>query len=228
MSSSHSKSKAANAESVMKTKKAPAARRTAAAPLRTLEMRAKKEDKEAAVKAGRVAGDDEEQLAAISSSQYTQKTPSMMMHTLAQIDSEPKSKLTLDEKMTELKSLTSLTGESIINIKIPNWAYELGGLIYAIGFDEAISHFKTALAKSTRTKDIIFNTPVFYEQRLNEKYTIYNQTRELELQKGIYPCRNPRCKSINTTHTSKQVRSADEGMTDFVICQDCDFKFTVG
>lgn len=210
-----------------KPKRAPAARRVVA-PLRTMEMRAKKEDKEAAVKMGRMAQDDQEQLETISSSTYTPKTPSMMMHALAKIISEPKSELTLDEKMNELKSLVSLTGESIINVKIPNWTYELGGLIYSIGFDNAINYFKTALLKSTRTKDIIFTTPVFAEQRLNEKYTIYNQTRELELQKGIYKCTKSSCRSMNTTHTSKQVRSADEGMTDFVICQDCGHKFTVG
>jgi DNA-directed RNA polymerase subunit M/transcription elongation factor TFIIS len=42
--------------------------------------------------------------------------------------------------------------------------------------------------------------------------------------KGLNKC--PRCKSWYTTCTgSAQLRSADEPMTSFILCEDCDFRF---
>lgn len=52
-----------------------------------------------------------------------------------------------------------------------------------------------------------------------------NKTKQMEaagmqVHKGTFQCKV--CKSWNTTYTQKQTRSADEPMTTFVLCVDCD------
>jgi DNA-directed RNA polymerase subunit M/transcription elongation factor TFIIS len=40
---------------------------------------------------------------------------------------------------------------------------------------------------------------------------------------GLFTC--PRCKSKNTEHTSLQTRRADEGLTNFIFCWDCQHRW---
>jgi len=44
-----------------------------------------------------------------------------------------------------------------------------------------------------------------------------------EKKKGVNRCK--RCGSWYTTYTTAQTRSADEGCTIFVFCEDCDFRY---
>jgi len=57
------------------------------------------------------------------------------------------------------------------------------------------------------------------------------QTRRADVQaqqrarKGMFRCRDPRCRSWETDYCQLQSRSADEGMTTFVTCLACGSRF---
>ena len=46
------------------------------------------------------------------------------------------------------------------------------------------------------------------------------QNRDFVDSRGLFKC--PKCKSNATTYTSVQTRSADEPMTNFITCLNCD------
>jgi DNA-directed RNA polymerase subunit M/transcription elongation factor TFIIS len=72
-----------------------------------------------------------------------------------------------------------------------------------------------------------WDSQAYYEYQDNEKRTILNITRPLEVEEGIYTC--PRCKGNKTHHYSRQVRSADEPATTFITCanRECQHRWKI-
>jgi transcription elongation factor S-II len=59
-----------------------------------------------------------------------------------------------------------------------------------------------------------------YQRNLKKEFIIERQKYELEHQIGMYTC--GKCKCKHTTYFSLQTRSADEPMTHFITCMNCD------
>ncbi len=75
-------------------------------------------------------------------------------------------------------------------------------------------------------KDNITNLKDITRKDLNDKWDKLNKNRLDNIttkKKGAHKC--PKCKSWFTSHTESQTRSADESMSVFVTCLDCDFRF---
>jgi transcription elongation factor S-II len=58
------------------------------------------------------------------------------------------------------------------------------------------------------------------EVRIHEEMRKEYLTKEMKNQEGFFTCN--RCKSKKTTYYQLQTRSADEPMTTFVSCLNCD------
>lgn len=57
---------------------------------------------------------------------------------------------------------------------------------------------------------------------------INRQLDGLKIEKSDYKCRNKRCGSMQTYYWLEQTRSADEGMTTFVVCSVCNTRSKIG
>lgn len=97
--------------------------------------------------------------------------------------------------------------------------YSMVGIIEKIGFE--------AWCKEVENGIMNWESQAFYEYQDNEKRTILNITRPLEVEEGIYSC--PRCKGNKTHHYSRQVRSADEPATTFITCanRECQHRWKI-
>ena len=51
-------------------------------------------------------------------------------------------------------------------------------------------------------------------------YITHNNLQEEDIADGLFQC--SKCKSKKTTYYSLQTRSADEPMTNFITCTNCD------
>lgn len=73
-----------------------------------------------------------------------------------------------------------------------------------------------------------WNSSLFGEYDNNERRTILNITRPLEVQEGIFTC--PKCNGKKTHHYSRQIRSADEPATTFITCAEkfCQYRWKIG
>lgn len=54
-------------------------------------------------------------------------------------------------------------------------------------------------------------------------FSLDQDRKEAEVEEGLYPCR--KCKTMKTHSFQRQLRSADEGMTTFVVCKACDLTY---
>ena len=65
----------------------------------------------------------------------------------------------------------------------------------------------------------------FWKHPLDKYYLKYVKSFKNDIPDGLYSCR--KCKSFKTKHVEIQTRSADEPMTCYVFCMNCDnsFKF---
>ena len=86
------------------------------------------------------------------------------------------------------------------------------------------------LEKKLKTKDVVEMNPEelwssgpraeAVERKIHKELRKEYMTRELKNQEGFFTCN--RCRSKKTTYYQLQTRSADEPMTTFVSCLNCD------
>jgi len=131
-------------------------------------------------------------------------------------------KLLIDDKKASNieKQILNFTIDYVKEHNIPNsWECTLFCHVYKQKFisileiiqnnDEYLSKLKS---KQISTKELI-NTQL-------HDYISHNNIQEEEVADGLFQC--GKCKSKKTTYYSLQTRSADEPMTNFITCTNCE------
>lgn len=129
----------------------------------------------------------------------------------------------LNQKQVEKLLKLKFNKEQLFSLKNKNFILEAIGLINEIGFDQALEFFKSQRSEK-EILSIIKNFPTFNESkhRMFIETTQYLVTTKV---KSYITCL--RCKQNDVSTISKQVRRADEGLTDFHTCLSCGYKWTV-
>lgn len=73
-----------------------------------------------------------------------------------------------------------------------------------------------------------FDTSAFDTFKEAAMADIRARTEGVKIEKCDLPCKNPRCRSDKCYFDLAQTRSADEGMTAFVICTKCHARYKLG
>ena len=77
-------------------------------------------------------------------------------------------------------------------------------------------------------KECRVGTDSYYYRKLE---VVESSTDEPLIRSGVFPCRDPKCRSFKTKETiirTEQRRSGDEGMTVIIACRVCHEEYTVG
>lgn len=150
---------------------------------------------------------------------------------VAKLPTEAVKDIALDERLAylarlapggnvkDLEGLVYPNGEKLLNTTTPAWMVEVAGLIRALGWGPALSYLQKGVKAGVRPFDLFTGSTLFETQQNVFRARVINLTRKIEVQKGLYTC--AKCGSKNTTFVPRQLRSADEGMTDVVTCQAC-------
>jgi DNA-directed RNA polymerase subunit M/transcription elongation factor TFIIS len=131
--------------------------------------------------------------------------------------------VTLNAKQVEKLLKLKFNREQLFSLKNKSFILEAIGLMNEIGFEESLNFFKSQKSEK-EVSSIIKNFPTFNEakHRMFIETTQYLVTTKV---KSYITCL--RCKQNDVSTISKQVRRADEGLTDFHTCQSCGYKWTV-
>lgn len=87
----------------------------------------------------------------------------------------------------------------------------------------------TDIASLTKTPEKLDFTNLIEQINQRQDQEIFQNKHGPEFEKekkkheGVFTC--GRCKSKNTTYTQAQTRSADEGITTMVTCENCNYRF---
>lgn len=95
---------------------------------------------------------------------------------------------------------------------------------FDIGFNYLNSEWEKIYNGDYR-RTIIFQSPVLTSAENKFKVDIMIYNTKVVPEKGIYTCKNPKCKSDQTISVEKQIRSADEPADIFVTCVKCGYHF---
>jgi len=102
--------------------------------------------------------------------------------------------------------------------------YEVIGMIVKNGFDKTLEYLKS---KPWVSRDqIILMNPNLENARLKIIRDAEIFRNKKLVMSGVFKCK--RCGSENTSYVQKQTRSADEGMTTFITCEDCNNHWVQG
>lgn len=131
-------------------------------------------------------------------------------------------KYTSDAKNIELKIYKSGKDRYIDNVYQLLGLYEESQLLKDINQDIDIYKNDMIDRYIEEVSTSIFHTDIFKNVRLK---TIKEQEIQNNIQESEFPCKKPKCRSRNTYSIQSQTRGGDEGMTTFVICKDCGYRY---
>lgn len=90
-------------------------------------------------------------------------------------------------------------------------------------YKEAFVDYNKEIGKLPREICSVAFYEKFWKKPLDNYYLKYVKNFQEELPEGLYSCK--KCKSNKTKHVEIQTRSADEPMTCYVFCMNCDNSF---
>ena len=130
--------------------------------------------------------------------------------------------LTVDGRKLEKKNIEKVLklkfgSETMFNLKDREFILEAYEIFSVLGFDEAYDYLRNSQNESSREL-IIRNSRLFDGSRKRNFLEITKDLREVKVESHTQ-CR--KCKGFHVNTVSKQVRSLDEGQTDFHSCTDC-------
>jgi DNA-directed RNA polymerase subunit M/transcription elongation factor TFIIS len=98
-------------------------------------------------------------------------------------------------------------------------------LVYEIGFSLKNGSSLKSCADLLRSGKIGLNHPHFEEISKRIEEMDHFMDKPFEVVEGVNSC--GKCSSTRTLSYSRQTRSGDEGMTVYVFCVDCKFRYTM-
>ena len=125
-----------------------------------------------------------------------------------------------NEQLEQLLSLKYPNGKSIITLRDREVMYEVICLIKEVDDFELI---KNEMTNVKNRDDIIFGNREMFVSRYRAGLEVEMMRNQIEVEEGGYTC--PKCKGNRTISTMSQTRSADEPMTTFIVCTDCQNKW---
>lgn len=142
-----------------------------------------------------------------------------------ELDTKPNRK-SVESRIEGVIALKYPSGELLSSVKNPIWLYEMGAMFRELGYDISMAYLEAAVRESVKPYDLFTGSPLFSEEQVKFRVRIRNLTRTVVINKGAHRC--PRCKSQDTLSTFIQVRSGDEGATEYVTCIHCEIRWTAG
>jgi DNA-directed RNA polymerase subunit M/transcription elongation factor TFIIS len=129
--------------------------------------------------------------------------------------------LVTNENIRTLTALKYPNGSPIFNLTDRGNLYAGIVIVMQNGLTKAIEFFNSVSEPS----DLSFKSPQMI--KAHEKYLLDIRTlkakSEVQIAEGIFEC--PRCHNKRINYTEKQIRSADEPTTIFLLCTQCGFSW---
>jgi DNA-directed RNA polymerase subunit M/transcription elongation factor TFIIS len=125
-----------------------------------------------------------------------------------------------NQQMEQLLSLKYPNGRNIITLRDREVMYEVICLLKEVDDFDLI---KNELTNVKNRDDIIFGNREMFVPRYRAGLEVEMMRNQIEVEEGGYTC--PKCKGNRTISTMSQTRSADEPMTTFIVCTDCQTKW---
>jgi len=119
-------------------------------------------------------------------------------------------------QIDQLLSLKYKDGRSIISLRDREVIFEIVSLLKEVNDFNLI---KMELENINNRDDIIFGNRAMFVPRYRAALEVEMMRNQIEVEEGGYTC--PKCKGNRTISTMSQTRSADEPMTTFIVCTDC-------
>ena len=127
----------------------------------------------------------------------------------------------LNKKQVESLLKLKLGKEQMITLRDRDFILEVSGMINRFGFDTTLIYLKNSNKVQNREM-IIKSSPAFQGARRRQFLEITKDLREKKIT-SYMKC--PKCGQNTVSSISQQVRSGDEGMTDFHECWSCGFNW---
>ncbi len=148
---------------------------------------------------------------------------------LSSLTNSEGSKLLSPNQVNDLMSLQFSDGELMLTLEDRYFVYEVVNMVNSLGYEPTYNFLSVdwiavfGPVYDIRDKIILVN-PLLEQAKMKQLMDLEVLTGQIEVSKGAVDCR--RCGSEETISVSKQVRSADEGMTIKVTCLQCRYKWT--
>ena len=132
----------------------------------------------------------------------------------------------------DLRLITStINGKNISDIQLDkNNAHIFHDFLYILSGSFSILKKQIIISILNKKKeykdlrDFYLNFACFLEAKRRKMLTIEDNLIEKEVESGLFTCN--KCKKSKTTYYQLQTRSADEPMTTFVTCLNCNIRWT--
>jgi DNA-directed RNA polymerase subunit M/transcription elongation factor TFIIS len=135
-----------------------------------------------------------------------------------------------NEQIKNLLTVRNYNNVPVLNLETNenneiSFIFETIGMIKEYGYDKALQFVKNNIDKVSEKS--ILSSFIFEQQaRKFKEETVKLRTKIVVNSVGIFKCN--KCGSKDTSYTSKQTRSGDEGETFYVGCNSCGNFFVVG
>lgn len=143
------------------------------------------------------------------------------VRTIKDVMKNLKFKETINEKQINLLLNLKHNDEQMFSIKYPSFITEASYLINKLGFDKSYNFFKTQQKQKDRI-EIIRNCSEFDSSR---KRLFLDTTVDLRVVRVESWVKCKKCKSRYVETETKQMRSGDEGATNFYKCKVCNYSW---